>query len=168
MAASRFIVQRSHNDHELFPDAIYVIGAPAAGERLVMDHFDSRGLRRGGRLAGSLAMTYRRHAQLPRRIMTAYLVLMQQINDADRYRTEYLPGVAPFLKKHGAEILVAGFDAEPAEGEPPNSTVVLRFADAAAAWGFLNDPDYQPLREVRFGITSRGQAVIASEFTALP
>ena len=29
---------------------------------------------------------------------------------------------------------MAGFDAESAEGEPPNSTVVLRFADTAAAW----------------------------------
>ena len=62
----------------------------------------------------------------------------------DRYRNEYLPGLRPFLRKHGAEVLVAGFDAEPAEGEPPNSTVVLRFADAAAAWGLLNDPDYRP------------------------
>jgi len=42
---------------------------------------------------------------------------------------------------------------------------VLRFADAAAAWGLLNDPDYRPVKEIRFSITSRGQAVVASEFT---
>jgi uncharacterized protein (DUF1330 family) len=97
--------------------------------------------------------------------MAAYLVLMQQVDDIDRYRNEYLPGLRPFLSKHRAEVLVAGFDAEPAEGEPPNSTVVLRFADAAAAWGLLNDPDYRPVKEIRFGITSRGQAVVAPEFT---
>jgi len=97
--------------------------------------------------------------------MAAYLVLMQQVDDVDRYRNEYLPGLRPLLKKYGAEVLVAGFDAEPAEGEPPNSTVVLRFADAAAAWGLLNDPDYRPVKEVRFSITSRGQAVAAPEFT---
>jgi len=68
--------------------------------------------------------------------MAAYLVLMQEVDDVERYRNEYLPGVLPLLQKHGAETLVAGFDAEPAEGEPPNSTVVIRFADAAAAWGF--------------------------------
>lgn len=28
-----FLVQRSHNDHELFPDAISVIGVPEAGAR---------------------------------------------------------------------------------------------------------------------------------------
>lgn len=41
-----FIIERSQNDHELFPDAISVIGAPEAGEGLVIEYFDSRGLRR--------------------------------------------------------------------------------------------------------------------------
>ena len=41
-----FLVQRSHNDHELFPDAISVIGAPESGDGLVMEYFDSRGVRR--------------------------------------------------------------------------------------------------------------------------
>jgi len=95
--------------------------------------------------------------------MAAYFVLMQQVDDVDRYRDEYLPAVRPLLKKHGAEVLVAGFDSEPAEGEPPNSTVVIRFADTAAAWGFLNDPDYGPVKEIRFGVTSRGQAVVAPQ-----
>jgi uncharacterized protein (DUF1330 family) len=72
--------------------------------------------------------------------MAAYLVLMQQVDDVERYRNEYLPGLRPFLAKYGGEVLVTGFDAEPAEGEPPNSTVVIRFADAAAAWGLLGDP----------------------------
>ena len=40
-----FIIERSQNDHELFPDAISVIGAPEAGEGLVMEYFDSRGVR---------------------------------------------------------------------------------------------------------------------------
>lgn len=97
--------------------------------------------------------------------MAAYLVLMQRVHDTDRYRNEYLSGLRPFLREHGAEVLVEGFDAEPAEAEPPNSTVVLRFADAAAAWGLLNDPDYRPVKEIRFSITSRGQAVVVQEFT---
>jgi hypothetical protein len=42
----RFLIQRSRNDHELFPDAISVIGASAAGGGLVMEYFDSRGVRR--------------------------------------------------------------------------------------------------------------------------
>ena len=97
--------------------------------------------------------------------MPAYIVLMQEVDDLDRYRSEYVPGVVPLLQKHGAELVVAGSDAEPAEGEPPNSTVVIRFADADAAWGFLNDPDYQPVKEIRLSTTSRGQMVVAPEFT---
>ena len=34
----------------------------------------------------------------------------------NRYRAEYLPRLRPFLEKYGAEVLVAGFDAEPAGG----------------------------------------------------
>jgi hypothetical protein len=31
--------------------------------------------------------------------MAAYLVLMQQVDDIDRYRNEYLPGLRRFLRK---------------------------------------------------------------------
>src|SRR4029450_9009602 len=41
-----FLVVRSHNDHACFPDAISVIGAAEAGDGLVMEYFDSRGVRR--------------------------------------------------------------------------------------------------------------------------
>lgn len=97
--------------------------------------------------------------------MTAYFVLMQHVDDIERYRSEYVPAVRPLLRKHGAEVLVTGFDADVAEGQPPNSTVVIRFPDVAAAWGFLDDPEYQPLKELRYSITSRGQAIIVPEFT---
>ena len=39
-------MQRSRNEHEQFPDAICVIGAPETGDGLVMEYFDSRGVRR--------------------------------------------------------------------------------------------------------------------------
>ncbi len=40
----QFLVLRSRNEHELFPDAICVIGATDDGPRL--EYFDSRGVRR--------------------------------------------------------------------------------------------------------------------------
>jgi len=46
LEGGHFIVQRSHNDDELFPDAICVIGAAGDGDGLVMEYFDSRGVRR--------------------------------------------------------------------------------------------------------------------------
>lgn len=96
--------------------------------------------------------------------MSAYLVLMQEVHDDERYRNDYVTRVRPLLAKHGAEILVASSEAEPAEGDPPSSAVVLRFPDARAAWAFLNDPDYQPVRDIRFGLTSRGQMVVVPGF----
>jgi hypothetical protein len=39
LEGGHFLVQRSRNDHELFPDAISVIGAPEAGDGLVMEYF---------------------------------------------------------------------------------------------------------------------------------
>jgi hypothetical protein len=46
-----FLVERSHNDHELSPDTISVIGAPEGGGGLVMEYFDSRGVRRTYRVS---------------------------------------------------------------------------------------------------------------------
>jgi len=68
------------------------------------------------------------------------------------------------LRRHDAQILVAGSDQQAAEGEPPN-TVAIRFPDTEAVWGFLNDPGYQPVKEIRHRVTTRGQIVVAPEFT---
>ena len=46
LEGGKFLVQRTHNDHELFPDSISVIGPPEDGDGLVMEYFDSRGVRR--------------------------------------------------------------------------------------------------------------------------
>jgi hypothetical protein len=51
LEGGHFLIQRSRNDHELFPDAICVIGAPEEGEGLVMEYFDSRGVRRTYRVS---------------------------------------------------------------------------------------------------------------------
>jgi len=51
LEGGHFLVQRSHNAHELFPDAISVIGAPETGDGLVMEYFDSRGVRRTYRIS---------------------------------------------------------------------------------------------------------------------
>jgi hypothetical protein len=42
---------------------------------------------------------------------------------------------------------------------------VIRFADVEAAQAFLDDPEHKPVKDLRFSITLRGQAVIAPEFT---
>jgi hypothetical protein len=51
LEGGRFIVQRAHSDHELFPDGMSVIGAPETGDGLVLEYFDSRGVRRTYRVS---------------------------------------------------------------------------------------------------------------------
>jgi hypothetical protein len=46
LTGDQFLIQRAHNDHELFPDSISVIGPPESGDGLLMEYFDSRGVRR--------------------------------------------------------------------------------------------------------------------------
>jgi len=63
LEGGHFVIQRSHNDHESFPDAISVIGAPEAGDGLVMEYFDSRGVRRtyGVSIDGGVLRIFRDH-----------------------------------------------------------------------------------------------------------
>src|SRR6187397_3036839 len=63
LEGGRFLIQRSHSEHESFPDGISVIGAPESGEGLVMEYFDSRGVRRtyGISLEDGVLRTWRDH-----------------------------------------------------------------------------------------------------------
>ena len=51
LEGGHFLVWRSRSQHESFPDSISVIGAPEAGDGLVMEYFDSRGVRRTYRVS---------------------------------------------------------------------------------------------------------------------
>ena len=46
LEGGHFVVMRSQMEHEAFPDGISIIGRPEEGEGLVMEYFDSRGVRR--------------------------------------------------------------------------------------------------------------------------
>jgi hypothetical protein len=46
LAGGHFLIQHAHVDDDRFPDAIVIFGAPEHGDGLVMEWFDSRGVRR--------------------------------------------------------------------------------------------------------------------------
>ena len=96
--------------------------------------------------------------------MTAYFVLTHTITDLETYRDEYIPQVLPFIAKYNGEIVVGSFDAEPLQGDPANGVVVLRFPSEEAVRNFVNDPEYQPAKELRIAITTNASAVLAPEF----
>ena len=96
--------------------------------------------------------------------MAAYFILTQTVTDQTAYVEQYVPGVLPFLEKYGAEILVVALAAEALEGQPAEGAVVLRFPSEQAVRDFVNDPDYRPVKEFRFSITTNANAVLAPEF----
>lgn len=96
--------------------------------------------------------------------MAAYFILTHTITDLERYRNEYIPQVLPFIAKHGGEIIVASPDAEPLQGNPEKGVVILQFPSEEAVRDFVNDPDYQPAKELRKSVTTNANAVLAPKF----
>ena len=90
LEGGHFIVQRSHNEHEAFPDAICVIGAPEDGEGLVMEYFDSRGVRRtyGIALEGGVLQMWREHPGFAQR----YAATIDHDGFAGRWQVARTPG----------------------------------------------------------------------------
>jgi uncharacterized protein (DUF1330 family) len=95
--------------------------------------------------------------------MSVYFIASYDIQDPEGYQN-YVPGVIPLLQKHGAEVLVADYEAKPIEGSPSRVNVVLRFESEEAAMRWYNDPDYVPVRQIRFDSTANGAAVLAQGF----
>jgi uncharacterized protein (DUF1330 family) len=96
--------------------------------------------------------------------MAAYFILTHTITDLEKYRDEYIPQVLPFIAKYNGEIVVGSFKAEPLQGNPATGAVVLRFPSEEAVREFVNDPEYQPAKQLRIAITTNANAVLAPEF----
>ncbi|MEM8861552.1 MAG: DUF1330 domain-containing protein [Chloroflexota bacterium] len=96
--------------------------------------------------------------------MSAYYILTQTITDPERYAKEYIPGISKFLAKYGAEVLAADPQATPLQGNPASGVVIIKFPSEASIQAFVNDPDYQPLKEIRLSSTTNAAAVMTPEF----
>jgi uncharacterized protein (DUF1330 family) len=55
-------------------------------------------------------------------------------------------------------------DAWPLQGNPEKGVVVLRFPSEEAVRDFVNDPEYQPAKELRIAVTTNANAVHAPKF----
>ena len=96
--------------------------------------------------------------------MSAYYIITHTVTDPQKFAEEYIPGVMPFLAKYKAEVVVADMQATPVQGEPAKGVAVLRFPSEQAIRDWLSDPGYQPVKQIRLGITVNASAVMAPEF----
>ena len=95
--------------------------------------------------------------------MSAYVLASYDIKDPEGYEG-YVPGVIPLLAKHGAEILVADYDAKALEGKKHSNYVVLKFASEDAAMNWFNDPAYAEVRKIRLNSCENNNIVLAKKF----
>lgn len=82
--------------------------------------------------------------------MKAYAILDMDIHDPETY-SKYPPLVWPLIEKNGGKIThrISGFEL--VEGDwCPNRMLIVEFPDKAAVKAFLDYPDYQPIKDIRF------------------
>lgn len=97
--------------------------------------------------------------------MSAYILAIYDIVDPESYQP-YVPGVVPLLKKHGAEILVADYEAQMLEGESGSTYVVLRFESEEAALAWYNDPAYEEVKKTRINSSKNVKVVLTKPFSS--
>lgn len=95
--------------------------------------------------------------------MAVYVIASYDITDPKGYEP-YVPQVVPLLQKHGAEVLVADYAAQPLEGQARGVNVILRFENEEAAKRWYNDPAYEPVKRIRLGSTANASLLLAKGF----
>jgi uncharacterized protein (DUF1330 family) len=94
--------------------------------------------------------------------MTAYFVATYRITDPAGYEA-YVPAVIPTLMAAGCEILAADYASQAIEGDPPEVTVILKFASKAAAMAWYDSPEYQAIKHLRTD-NSKGASVLVEQW----
>ena len=92
--------------------------------------------------------------------MPAYMIVNVAVENPSAY-DEYKTKVPALVRKHGGGYLVRGGDFVVLEGNwKPSRLAVFRFPDVAAAQALYNDPEYQPLKVLRQGISKMDIVVV--------
>jgi len=95
--------------------------------------------------------------------MKAYAILDLDIHDPDGY-SKYPPLVWPLIEKHDGKIIHRISDFEAVEGDwPPKRILIVEFPDKSTAKAFLDDPEYQPIKDIRLGTARTLMAIGNSE-----
>jgi uncharacterized protein (DUF1330 family) len=77
-----------------------------------------------------------------------YMVAINEIKDADGYRTKYLPTARKTLKDHGAAYVAAGQGTQIDGNLPTGRVVILRWESLDALNKWRHSPEYEEIRKV--------------------
>ena len=92
--------------------------------------------------------------------MAVYMVVNLDVKDPSAYE-KYKAEVPALIRKHGGEYLARGGSCRVFEGDwRPNRLVLTRFPDMESVEAFFNDPEYQPLEELRHRVAKSDIVVV--------
>jgi len=95
--------------------------------------------------------------------MKAYAILDIDIHDPKGY-SKYPPLTLSLMEKNGGRITLRVSQFEAVEGDwSPKRVLIARFPDKSAARAFLDDPDCQPLKQLRLKTATSLMVIRKSE-----
>lgn len=96
--------------------------------------------------------------------MPVYYINSYDITDPELFKT-YGPLLFPILKRYGAEVLVSDTAALAVEGIARTMHAIVQFPSEEAALQCYNDPEYQPVKEIRHRSTTNCTMVLVKAFS---
>lgn len=95
--------------------------------------------------------------------MAVYYINSYDIVDVEEFQ-KYLPKVAVLLMKYGAEVIALDTEAICLEGTARKMNAIIKFPSEEAALKCYDDPEYQPLKQMRITSTANCTMVLVKEF----
>ena len=95
--------------------------------------------------------------------MAVYYINTYDIINVEEFQN-YPPQVRPLLQRYGAEVIA--MDTQPIclEGTARTMNAIIKFPSEEAALNCYNDPDYQPVKQIRLNSTKNCTMILVKEF----
>ncbi|MFZ6013342.1 MAG: DUF1330 domain-containing protein [Bacteroidota bacterium] len=93
---------------------------------------------------------------------TVYFIISYDIVDPTEFQ-KYPPQVFRLLKKYGAEVLASDAQATVFEGSAKTMNAIIRFPSKEAAEKCYNDPEYEPIKNLRHNTTKNCTMVLVKQ-----
>lgn len=77
-----------------------------------------------------------------------YMIAINEIKDADGYRTKYLPTAQKTIKDHGGVYVAAGQGTQVDGSFPKGRVAILRWDSLEALNNWRHSPEYEAIRKV--------------------
>lgn len=95
--------------------------------------------------------------------MAVYYINSYDIIDVEEFQ-KYPPKVRPLLMKYGAEVIASDTQAICLEGIARTMNAIIKFPSEEAALSCYNDPEYEPIKQIRIDSTQNCTMLLVKEF----